>query len=70
MSVIPIPQATKENLKALDAEIASAQRAMNAIVITMRQTMNIPDTWTLTNLERGFVPPAGEIAETGDPNHE
>ncbi len=70
MSIIAIPPTAKENLKALNAEISSAQRAINAIVVTLRESMNVPDTWTLTDFDKGFIPPPGDIAETGDPNHE
>ena len=38
------------------------QTSIDGVVETMRELMNVPDTWTLTNLERGFVPPEGEVA--------
>ena len=77
MSVIQIPPKTKTKLTALIAQRDQLQVALNgvngtieSVVEAMRETMNVPDTWTLENLDRGFVPPAGELAETGDPNHE
>jgi hypothetical protein len=57
MATIAIPPIAKENLKALNAEISSAQRAINAIVVTLREANNVPSTWTLTDFDKGFVAP-------------
>ena len=77
MAVIAVPPKTKAKLTQLIAQRDQLQAALNGVqtsidgvVETMRELMDVPDTWTLTNLERGFVPPEGEVAETGDPNHE
>ncbi len=77
MSIIAIPPKTKAKLTSLIAQRDQLQTALNGanaaidgIVEAMRETMNVPDTWKLENLDRGFVPPPGDIAETGDPNHE
>jgi hypothetical protein len=70
MSVILIPPKTKAKLTALIAQRDQLQVALNGvtsnlenIVDAMRETMNVPETWRLDNLDAGFVAPPEEPAD-------
>ncbi len=72
-----LPPKTKARLVSIiqqrdkaQAVVAGLNTAIEEVVATARELMDIPDDWTLTDVDRGFVPPPGDIAETGDPNHE
>ena len=56
--VIPLPPATRARL----AELIQAQRTLqaqiDAIVVTVRDLMGVPEDYMIANLDVGFVPPA------------
>lgn len=70
MSVIAIPPKTKAKLSELILERNRITGTIDGLVDALREAMNVPDSWQLYNLDVGFAPPPGEVAETGDPNHE
>lgn len=64
MTTGQIPPKTKARLTTLIAQRDQLQTALNGVQVSiegivdaMRETMNIPEDWTLDNLDRGFVAP-------------
>ena len=58
MYTIQIPPKTRERMTELVDVIQAAQGQLQAIEATLRETLNVPDTYTLRNVHEGFVPPA------------
>lgn len=61
---IQLPPKTKARLLALISQRNQAQavldttgRAIDAVVDTARELMNIPDDWTMDDIDQGFLPP-------------
>lgn len=56
MNVIAIPTKTRERMERVvtQREVLNAQ--LDAIVLTLRDTLNVPDGYTLTDINVGFVP--------------
>ena len=54
---IRLPPKTNAKVAALANEMAKIQQQINDIIDIAKETMGIPDDWTITNLDVGFVPP-------------
>jgi hypothetical protein len=46
------------------------QTTIDEVLATARELMDIPETWTLEDIEKGFIAPAAPPSEPTDPNHE
>ncbi len=76
-NVIQLPPKTKARLTSLiqqrnQAQIVATgyQATVDEVVAATRELMDIPETWTLDDIEKGFIAPAPPPSEPTDPNHE
>jgi hypothetical protein len=76
-NVIQLPPKTKARLTNLIQQRNQAQivvtglnSTIEEVVAATRELMDIPDTWTLDDIEKGFIAPAAPPSEPTDPNHE
>jgi hypothetical protein len=76
-NVALLPPKTKARLANLIQQRNQAQIVVSGlnttieeVVATTRELMDIPDTWTLEDIEKGFIDPAPPPSEPTDPNHE
>ena len=55
---IPFPPKTAATLRELVGAQRTLQAQIDAIVNTARDLLNVPDDYTIDNIDVGFVPPA------------
>lgn len=58
MRIIQIPPKTQERMVELITAAQGIQRELDAIQLTLRETLDVPDDYSLSNVREGFVPPA------------
>jgi len=63
--IIPLPPTTRTRLAELIQTQRTLQAQIDAIVITVRDVMGVPEDYVISNIEVGFTPPAQpvEVAE-------
>ena len=76
-NVALLPPKTKARLANLIQQRNQAQIVVGGLNSTIeevvgatRELMDIPETWTLDDIEKGFIAPAPPPGEPTDPNHE
>lgn len=58
MRTIPIPPKTQARMVELITAAQGIQRELDAIQLTLRETLDVPEDYTLRDVREGFVPPA------------
>ena len=58
MNTIQIPPKTQERMARLITAAQSIQSELDAIQMTLREALDVPDDYTLRDIREGFVPPA------------
>ena len=66
MDAILIPARTQATLEALLAQQRMAQAQIDAIVMTARDLLNVPDGWQIRTVAGGFEPPAPKPEADGE----
>lgn len=61
-SAILIPPGTLTRLEALLTQRQQIDGQVDAIVTTLRETLNVPDDYQIGDVRRGFVPPQEQDA--------
>lgn len=61
---IQLPQPTRERLENLIRSQQEAQRLIDVIVATARETLDVPDGWTIGDVRAGFVAPGSGETES------
>jgi hypothetical protein len=61
--VIPIPAKSRERLEQLVLQRDAIGAQLDAIVLTLRDALDVPDTHTLTDVRVGFVPAPDPIEQ-------
>ena len=69
MSTIKLPETTKHRLIQMLQQRDNLQGRIDEVIGTVREVMNVPAHYIISNVDEGFVEP-GEIADADDPNHE
>jgi len=59
---ILIPPGTLTRLEVLLTQRQQIDEQVNAIVATLRETLNVPDDYQIGDVRRGFVPPQEQDA--------
>lgn len=54
---LALPEAVRVDLERMAQAQAALRREMDAVVRTVRATLDVPDGWMLRDLAVGFVPP-------------
>lgn len=57
---IQLPDKTRERLENLIRSQQEAQRLIDAIVATARESLDVPDDWMIGDVRAGFVAPESE----------
>ncbi len=68
-NIIAIPERTKQRIAVLIQQREAIQGRIDEAIVTVRDVMNVPDTWVVRSIDEGFVPGATP-PDTEDPNHE
>ncbi len=61
-NAIPIPPATLTRLEALITQRNALDGQIDASVTTLREALNVPDDYQISDVRRGFVAPPQETA--------
>lgn len=59
-ATIQLPDKTRERLEALIRSQQETQRVIEATVQAVREALEIPDDWTISDVRAGFVAPQNE----------
>lgn len=54
---IPIPPATMARLEVMITQRQQLDGLIDVTILTLRDTLGVPDNYQITDIRRGFVPP-------------
>jgi len=64
--VIPLSPEAQALLKQLIQERDAAVSRLDVALLAMKATLNVPLTWTIRNVEEGFVPGVEGVSNGGN----